>query len=640
MNRYIKRVALLMFVAVTFATAGCDKDKYAELNTSPSNVTEPDLRFVFTSMLSNWQQNYTEWFYNNMQYYSPWMQMTSGASESSGNTEEFNVPSSSSIRSPQTQMSYALEIREYIDNRYDAEESESYQQIRALTYPVVINTAINYTDVVGSFPYTEAMQARYDGGDFTVPYDTQEELYTAWLEELDAVLVALGTDYTVSQVSLGSQDYIYGGDIDKWMRLCNSLKLKIASRLVHQDIEWAKSIAEEVVNHSAGFIDDYLDDALFYQGPDFRGIGSDLWVGYGGKNLIDFLVENRDPRVRFFFAPNGYSDVVIQQTLTTINEAEAEGDDIDLIIPDYIMNIMQISEDGETFEGWTIPEEFARFHGAPTSPDAVLSGTISDNYWNSTKTRLTDGDSYKTYLPASLYNEEFAQNKDYTYPNLPADEVVEDTEDWGYTQIIFTSGESYLYLAELKLYGADLPQTAEYYLQKGVENSINIADKVAGLNHIPYYDIADNQTLNKYGPDIKLQDGEIETLLEQDAYSLTGDQLLDLEKVYVQQYIHFLYNPGNAFRSCMRGGIPKFDSTVLPREDMTVLGVSKYYYGELPRRFEVNDPEVNNLNYDYIISAYDEQGLIRGTNDPATLNSNRLWYDTGAPQFGDGPLIP
>ena len=55
-----------------------------------------------------------------------------------------------------------------------------------------------------------------------------------------------------------------------------------------------------------------------------------------------------------------------------------------------------------------------------------------------------------------------------------------------------STAEVNLYLAELKLLsqGQDIgfSGNAESYLKKGVEYSMRAYDKLAGLNHIPYYD--------------------------------------------------------------------------------------------------------------------------------------------------------
>ena len=41
--------------------------------------------------------------------------------------------------------------------------------------------------------------------------------------------------------------------------------------------------------------------------------------------------------------------------------------------------------------------------------------------------------------------------------------------------------------------------------------------------------------------------------------------------------------------------------------------------------------------YSIKVEAYKAQGFTTGTTDPGILNRERVWYDQGAPNFGEGP---
>ena len=58
---------------------------------------------------------------------------------------------------------------------------------------------------------------------------------------------------------------------------------------------------------------------------------------------------------------------------------------------------------------------------------------------------------------------------------------------------------------------------------------------------------------------------------------------------------------------------------------------------KIPRRFEVGAPSPTDLMYKILTDAYAAQGFTPGSNqDGALLNSERVWQDKGAPQFGSG----
>ena len=65
--------------------------------------------------------------------------------------------------------------------------------------------------------------------------------------------------------------------------------------------------------------------------------------------------------------------------------------------------------------------------------------------------------------------------------------MTEDKQDNAWYGLHFSSAEVNLYLAELKLLGANLPQSAAEYFKQGIELSVLEYDKLAELNKIPYY---------------------------------------------------------------------------------------------------------------------------------------------------------
>ena len=77
------------------------------------------------------------------------------------------------------------------------------------------------TDMFGSIAYREALKG---GEGINTPHiDSQQEVYTAMLEELELA-------NSLYNASLGlddpTKDGIYGGDIAKWQKFTNTLRLR------------------------------------------------------------------------------------------------------------------------------------------------------------------------------------------------------------------------------------------------------------------------------------------------------------------------------------------------------------------------------------------------------------------------------
>ncbi len=102
------------------------------------------------------------------------------------------------------------------------------------------------TDTYGPIPYSRIGQ----NGEINVPYDSQEAVYRKMFEELDAAVDALLPNRTSNFTA--SADVIYGGNVEKWIRFANSLKLRLAMRVVYADRTLAQAMAESAVDEARG----------------------------------------------------------------------------------------------------------------------------------------------------------------------------------------------------------------------------------------------------------------------------------------------------------------------------------------------------------------------------------------------------
>ncbi|HPE58663.1 MAG TPA: hypothetical protein PK904_19815, partial [Bacteroidales bacterium] len=74
----MKNTFKIIFALIFLMAWGCDKDHFAELNSDPSSLSDPDLRYSVTKAVEQMYGNdYTNWFYTNFQYLYPWVQITS-----------------------------------------------------------------------------------------------------------------------------------------------------------------------------------------------------------------------------------------------------------------------------------------------------------------------------------------------------------------------------------------------------------------------------------------------------------------------------------------------------------------------------------------------------------------------------------
>lgn len=627
------KIIMTIGIALLTILSGC-KDELANVNTNPGDISKGDIRYLFTSALTEMKPlDYRQWFYD-YTYMLKWGQVTVSGSGNGDRINEQGIADGIGGTVYRV-MRAAKEVQHLIDKEMTGEEQASYQYIKAMTNPLLAYLAILDTDMYGSMAYSEAFQARYTNPPVLTPkYDTQQELYTILLKELESTVQTLSNPVTlngkqITQVSLGKQDFIYSGDVDKWIKFANSLRLKIAVRLLHADKAKAFKIAEDVMKSK--IMSGLDDDFVYNQGSKFYHFNDDVAPGVITKNLADFMVGHKDPRVRFFFRKNDFNSMVVQAYF----DAQAQNPKSPNV-PSYILENVNYSTDAnghKKFEGWKgAGEPWVRYYGAPAKVNAHLDDQYKE-YFNPQGNlfKITLNGQEKSYSPLSPFNQQILRgNITYTFPDAPGAAVVQDKEPKPWHGLYFSTAEVYFYLVELKLLGANININANQYFKDGVSLSVRAYDKVVGLNQIPYYSEPYDK---KYGKAIKLVAGEVESLVEQEAYKLTGNRDRDLEKVYIQQHIHFSYLPADMFVSMRRSGVPKKNSDLLPFIPFMDGGYV------LPRRFIVNEPLKSDKMYQIILDAYKAQGYTMSSNDVNVLNKERVWNDKGAPEFGEGPNL-
>ncbi len=110
-------------------------------------------------------------------------------------------------------------------------------------------------DYYGPIPYSES------GMSLTPTYDSVEDIYNQFFEELDYAIDALNEYKNSNSSILTNFDYVYGGDVTKWIKFANSLRLRLAMRVVYADETLAKTEADKSLNDLTGVMTDAADCA-------------------------------------------------------------------------------------------------------------------------------------------------------------------------------------------------------------------------------------------------------------------------------------------------------------------------------------------------------------------------------------------
>lgn len=167
------------------------------------------------------------------------------------------------------------------------------------------------TDLWGDVPFSDALNGL--DGEFTPSYDTQEEI----LDEnnpnglfglLNQAIVDLQEPSTANTFVPGTDDFIFGGDIDMWLKTAYSLKARYYNRLSGID---PSGSATKALNELQNAISASSENAMMKFGT--GGNSQNQWYAYEqarpqyikmGKYLVDTMVGTSDPRLPFYADPD------------------------------------------------------------------------------------------------------------------------------------------------------------------------------------------------------------------------------------------------------------------------------------------------------------------------------------------------
>ena len=581
----MKKLILLICTGILFS---CQQN-FEELNQDPDVVDSPPLDAVFTYVektLGTYKGS--EWYYDNHQM-MPWMQYLVMGEANNGDVNNIQPRGGKYDILYTDIIPHLLEIRSQISEKSD-EQQEYYQKLEAVTYVVQVFHALRVTDVFGNIPYSEAGYGRSEGLLDPV-YDDQQELFSLFITQLDDAITLL-SETSGTYLDLSDADFIYDGDWDKWIKLANALKLRVAVRMESQDLDGAKQIISDVV--ADGRLPESDDDNFtFYISDTWQGSSTTNieWKGtlWAAEPIVEFMKKTIDPRIRIFFEPNGYT----QETIDLIGDGE---------IPSFIdlandNEVLYVTEDGEEVYGY-------RYIGSPVSRNdpTIDEYTFVDN--------ITEVGS--SAIQISKWNRRLLENCATRYSGG-------EKALGAYTDVFLSYSEVCFMMAEFILKGYTSGSAEDWYIE-GVRSSMTTYD-----------DIATKQQLEPIVAGVKytytsITDDEINAYLETPEVKFDGEN--DLEKVYIQQYLNFFRLPDEGYSLGRRTGYPKFESSLLARVMVDDPDLP------WPRRMVTPDPgDLNRANWH---AANDAQGFTELNESPSILNSERTWWDKNNPGLGEG----
>lgn len=272
------------------------------------------------------------------------------------------------------------------------------------------------TDYYGPVPYFDAGIAAN-----SVKYDAQSEIYDDFFKRLAAATAVLRTK--TSEKPYGKYDIIYAGDVTKWIKFANTLRLRLALRISKIDPARARTEAEAAI--AGGLMTASTDDAMMVKsltGEDYNGLATiSGWGEFRMSASMESVLKGfNDPRMAIFFQPaygtgtyeglrNGLGSSELTHTLNTndnnsnigrrwiINTGSGSSWNRQLAVYQDIFHAAEayflLAE--ATLNGWNTGESAQSFYEKGIATSLIGWGITGEpvlNYISSSNTPIAPGD--------------------------------------------------------------------------------------------------------------------------------------------------------------------------------------------------------------------------------------------------------
>jgi len=265
MKKSIYKIFTLMIAVVVFAA--CDPSDFGDTNLNPAATTRPNTAALLTNTLSG-IGGYAA--HNGTSLYCQFISETQ--------YPDFSQYAAN-LASPMGTYSGSLYDLENIiitnsDDATKAEASLNGANENQIAIARILKAYIYWTltDRWGDIPYTDALK-----GDPNVSYDTQETIYKDLIKELTEAVAQFTTGAAIKG------DIAYNGDIAKWKKLANSMRMLMSLRLSKQYTgasDYAATQFKAALADPAGHIQTNADNfKLDYPGGNFRNPYYNMYDG-------------------------------------------------------------------------------------------------------------------------------------------------------------------------------------------------------------------------------------------------------------------------------------------------------------------------------------------------------------------------
>ena len=223
---------VILFTAISFSCT----DNFEEINTDPNRIDRISPGTLLNPILyevTTFNTDRADAFTFDI------MQVTVPFPSASGGVHRYDISESAGNSTWNTYYRWLNNVKEMRLAAIEA-GAVNYEAI-ALTLNAWLYSLL--TDAFGDVPMEEAV--RGDEGILYPAFDTQQEIYTAILADLETA----NTLFDPEQEMIYGTEILYNNDVEKWRRFCNSLHLRLLLRVSKREEMNAHTKLVEMINN-------------------------------------------------------------------------------------------------------------------------------------------------------------------------------------------------------------------------------------------------------------------------------------------------------------------------------------------------------------------------------------------------------
>ena len=602
---------LLAGVCSMFMFSSC-LEEFQKLNTDKEQLGETDPAAIFTGATKDYMnrgRSHLTGKYSGVMSIMQYLVSSGGASNGIYvNPDKPNEHPSPSNQSYSDYYGYTALYLNHLVNEvipYHAEK-ERYADIQAIAQILLNHQQWLVLDCYGAAPINEAFKV--GEGIRTPKYDLYKDMYKQLDSEVKAAVATLKAS-GANQYNLGTNDFFYNGDVAKWAKFGNTLRVLMAQRLEKMDQAHYNSVISDVLTSASNVIASNDESCVYHHTNDYNDNTDDIQditSGYvASAAFVNYLVAYNDPRLQIMVRPNGFG---------TGNNNDTNDEWFETFkkeYPDYETTYARYAAN--------------RYLGMSANPDSAESLTAGQAYLT---LPYHKADGTEANLEIRMYSQVesryFVKNGGRNgNNNMPARAIehIDYEKDWqsmhDLTPVI-TYPQTCFMLAEIAVKkNADVAgKSATAWMKAGIRASMEQYREWAEARFVVAQTAATSPTYNP------LTDAEIDAYLAQPEF-----QEATLEKIISQQWINLYKQPEEMWAVWKRTGLPAFKAQPTPENGVAYLEEIKLAGMQLtvPRRNQLPTPNTLNIdNYNAAVQALCQDAKY-GTGVANT--EGRIWWD-------------